>query len=50
MGHFKDSAWCLCYLMLGVLFPSELEMREAGDRGADDTNDLKLAVVAVFTP
>lgn len=36
--------------MLGVLFPSELEMREAGDRGVDDTNDLKLAVVAVFTP
>lgn len=37
-------------LMLGVLFPSELEMRETGGREVDDTNDLRSAVVAIFTP
>lgn len=39
----------LGYLMLVVFFPGELDMRETGDRGGDDINELKSSVVGVFT-
>ena len=36
--------------MLVVLFPSDVKMRETGDRGGDDTDHFKSVMVGVFTP